>query len=287
MPINALCGAKGDLMSDLKNPYLGPSGEAELKSSVVAFVDILGFKELASSASESAAARTLLDRLRKALREALEHIRLYEKSTASSDSDIYRVRIFTDNVVIAHPIYQDAEMELGLVFTQLAIFQTLLATHGFFVRGGVAIGEATVDEDIVFGPGLVKAYEAESTKARDPRIVLSAEAAKAVQTHLGYYGDKSNAPQTFEYLVDADGQLFINYLQAAFLDDHPRVDLVRSHKKQVENQLALTRNRPSIWSKYAWVASYHNFFCAQNSDDLSTDFQIDMAEFALQPRLIA
>lgn len=274
-------------MSDSKNPYLGPSGEAELKSSVVAFVDILGFKEMASSAREAAAAQSLLDRLRKALRESLDHIRFYEKSANPKGSDIYRVRIFTDNVVIAHPILQDAEMELGLVFTQLAIFQTLLATHGFFVRGGVSIGEVTIDEDIVFGPGLVKAYEAESMKARDPRIVLSAEAAEAVRSHLEYYGDKSNAPQTFEYLVDADGQLFINYLQATLLDDQPRVDIVKLHKKQVETQLSQTRNRPSIWSKYAWVASYHNFFCAQNVDVIPADCQIDLAEFALQPRLIA
>ena len=282
-----LCRAEGDAVTDSKNPYIGASGEAELKASVVAFVDILGFKKLASSTGEGAPAHELLCRLRRALRESFEHIRYHEKSSNSRDPDLYRVRIFTDNIVIAHPIAQDGEMELGLLFNQLAIFQTLLATHGFFARGGVAIGEATIDEDIVFGPGLVKAYELESTKARDPRIVLSLEAEEAVKTHLEYYADQTDAPQTSEFLVDADGQLFINYLHAALLDDEPRVDIIQSHKQQVESQLSAMLNQPEIWSKYAWVASYHNFFCVQNQDQIPSNLKIDMTQFTLRPRLLA
>jgi hypothetical protein len=274
-------------VTDSKNPYIGASGEAELKASVVAFVDILGFKKLASSTSEGAPAHELLCRLRSALRESFEHIRYHEKSSNSRDPDLYRVRIFTDNIVIAYPIAQDGEMELGLLFNQLAIFQTLLATHGFFARGGVAIGEATIDEDIVFGPGLVKAYELESTKARDPRIVLSPEAETAVKTHLEYYADQTDAPQTSEFLVDADGQLFINYLHAALLDDEPRVDIIQSHKQQVESQLSAMLNQPQIWSKYAWVASYHNFFCVQNQDQIPSNLKIDMTKFTLRPMLLA
>jgi len=272
-------------MSDEKNPYLGPSGETELRHSVVAFVDILGFKELATKACDRAMATDLLSRLRRALRQSLDQLRYYERPNAPG-SDIYRVRIFTDNIVIAHPIFEDAEMEFGLLFTQLAIFQALMATHGFFVRGGVAIGEVTIDEDLVFGPGLVKAYEAESTSARDPRIVLSDEAADAVRGHTRYYGSASESPQASEYLIDADGQLFVNYLHAALLDGASRFDIVAKHKNAVQDQLRLMRSRPPLWSKYAWAATYHNFFCAQHQNELPEGLMIDMNEFTLSPQRI-
>jgi hypothetical protein len=273
-------------MIDAKNPYIGATGEAELKPSVVAFVDILGFKELAIKAREHATAADLLFRLRRALRTSLDQLRYYEKPDAPG-ADLYRMRIFTDNIVIAHPIFEDAEMELGMIFTQLAVFQSLMATHGFFVRGGVAIGEIVIDEDIVFGPGLIKAYEAESGLARDPRIVLTEEAAEAVRSHTGYYGEVSDSPQASEFLVDADGQLFINYLHAALLDGASRFEIISHHKKAVEDQLRTMKNRPQLWSKYAWAATYHNFFCAQYEEQLPGAVSIDMAEFALRPQRLA
>ena len=45
--------------------------------------------------------------------------------------------------------------------------------EGVLIRGGMCIGEMLVaDEGIVFGPGLVKAYDLESKYAVHPRIVI-------------------------------------------------------------------------------------------------------------------
>jgi hypothetical protein len=46
------------------------------------------------------------------------------------------------------------------------------ACNGFLVRGGVTIGDLIHDSECVFGPGLNRAYELESTVANLPRVVI-------------------------------------------------------------------------------------------------------------------
>jgi hypothetical protein len=56
------------------------------------------------------------------------------------------VKGFTDNIVIDYPISQDAEHEMGYTFSTLCFFQLLMITHGFFMRGGNAIGKLYMDD---------------------------------------------------------------------------------------------------------------------------------------------
>jgi len=168
----------------------------------------------------------------------------------------------------------------------LALFQLEMATAGFFVRGGISIGQLYMDENIVFRPALVDAYVAEHTQARDPRIVLTQSAVTAVKHHLTYYGRPHDAPQTREFFADSDGQYFLNYLEAVVSDaDEPDLTILNVHKRQVEKTLRRYRARPPIWSKYAWVAGYHNFFCRlQHCPDRHL---IDLSTYQLTPSVIA
>jgi hypothetical protein len=59
---------------------------------------------------------------------------------------------------------------LRLIFTQL-----FSAHLGFFIRGGVTVGDIVHDEHVVFGPALNRAYHLESQVADKPRIVLDPE----------------------------------------------------------------------------------------------------------------
>lgn len=133
----------------------------------------------------------------------------------------------------------------------------------FFVRGAIAIGDLYMDDITVFGGGLIEAYEAERTLARDLRIVLAPSAQSAVNEHLEYYGRGSHAPQNQDLLRDSDGQFFVNYLDTLI----PAVDYfyekeLSAHKARIEEKLALYKSRPPIWAKYLWAANCHNFFVA-------------------------
>lgn len=278
-------------MSDDRNPYVTGNDPPRMVPSVVAFVDILGYLSLIRAAEKNGTAPSFLISLHEALSAASQHLNHLDEDgnpllpPGTDIKDTYKIRTFTDNIVIGCPIYEDAEMELGEVFWQLADFQLEMVNRGFFVRGAISIGNAYIDDLVVFGKGLLEAYEGESQDARDPRIILTSSAQKAVTHHLGYYGNSSSAPQTRDLYRDADGQFFLNYLDSIMIAEHeqgPYYELLARHKSAVEIKLQGHRDQPAYWAKYAWAASYHNFFCDQHSY-FGDEHKIDLSGFQMAP----
>jgi hypothetical protein len=165
-----------------------------------------------------------------------------------------------------------------------------MVNAGFFVRGAVSVADAFVDEVAVFGNALNEAYTAESQFARDPRIVLTRSAVDTVKKHLHYYGTRDDCPYTRELLRDCDGQWYLNYLHCVLTptDDggDPCYATLLGHKQIVEEQLNQFRDQPSIWSKYMWVARYHDYFCEQYSKYFPRKYRINQDLLRLYPSLI-
>lgn len=203
--------------------------------------------------------------------------------------DRFALKAFTDNIVMGWPVRDDAESEFGSAFSKLAMFQFNMVLNGFFIRGGLSVGEAYVDEIAVFGSALLEAYNGESVLARDPRIVLTSSAVQATETHLTCYGNPQHAPHTRELLRDSDGQLFLNYLNCVLIaEDHqgPFYDEFMKHKAVVEKRLEEYKTQPNIWSKYAWVAAYHNYFCELHSHHFDDEHRINVDLYRASPSLI-
>ena len=59
---------------------------------------------------------------------------------------------------------------------KLMNFQFSMSVRGFFVCGAISIGNAFIDDIVVFGDALTEAYLGESKLARDPRIILTEKA---------------------------------------------------------------------------------------------------------------
>lgn len=283
-------------MSDDKNPYTTENGRPELKASVVAFVDILGYQELIRNAHRNGTAQSLLIQLHEGLTEASRHLNEldengnpYLPAEIWHHKDRYKIRTFTDNIVIGYPIHDDAETELGAIFSKLADFQLVMVNKGFFVRGAIAIGDLYIDDLTVFGKGLLDAYDGESKQARDPRVVLTKSAEEAVMQHVGYYANPLHSPQARDLFKDADGQFFLNYLESILIaeEEHgPFFDILENHKAAIEAKLHEHRGLPTYWAKYAWSANYHNFFCDQYGY-FSDEHKIDLSQFQMQPSRIA
>ncbi|WP_220635911.1 hypothetical protein [Georgfuchsia toluolica] len=230
--------------------------------------------------------QALLARLHKALnlsRQQVDPNHSDDTLQKLRDKDFSAFRAFTDNIVIGQPIRYDGEIELGSVFDSVSYFQMLMTMEGFFVRGAIAIGDLYMDDIAVFGAGLIEAYEAETTLARDPRIVLSPSAQVAVNRHLEYYGRGAHAPQNRDLLRDSDGQYFVNYLDTLIPEDGYFYEQeLAAHKARIEEKLVLLRSRPSVWTKYLWAANYHNYWCDQNSC-VDSSMKIDTENFQLMP----
>jgi hypothetical protein len=284
-------------MTDNRNPYISESGCPSLQHSVVAFLDILGYRQMILKANEQNSSQEFLKNLHRTLVSAVNHLRdplceaneIFKSSVL--DKDLHKVVTFTDNIVIAYPIIryaEDAEWELGQIFSQIANYQLTLAKAGFFVRGAITIGDIYIDDYVVYGQGLVDAYTVESTRARDPRVILADAAHKATKKHLMYYSDPSRAPQVRQFFRDTDSQLFVNYLEQTMIAEYelgPDFESIIQHKRAVERKLKDYTGEPELWSKFAWVANYHNYFC-----NLFTYFndehKIDLSNFQMRQSLL-
>ena len=205
-----------------KGPFTKENGRPHLVRCAVAYLDLLGFRAEMERAYRTGTAEALLEKLDGALTPAMAY--LDGNDTLGGGHPLWQLKAFTDNIVIGFPAGEpDAEGELGHLMFSIARFQLEMIRKGFFVRGGLAVGGLYMDDHIVFGDALIEAYYAESTAARDPRVVLAPSAVEAVRYSVRAYGGVEHSPHDRVLLRDADGQIFLSYLDVTVASDDPDV----------------------------------------------------------------
>ena len=145
----------------------------------IAYMDILGYKDFLKSKHKKPEQylQTILD----AVERVKGNVSAFQ-NTANMfhiDGDL-KLKIFSDNILLCLSVENgDEEIQRAIVFLlEVASIQRGLAlAHGLLVRGGITIGELYIDEDLVFGQGLIDAVELEA-KAEFPCIVVSDEIKK-------------------------------------------------------------------------------------------------------------
>jgi len=229
-------------------------------------MDVLGFeaKQLASIKAGSAEAE--FQRFYGTVSRELQGLNATADDPANAP---WRLKVFTDNIVIGYPLRDNhAESVICEVTQRISQYQLRMARDGYFVRGGLASGTLFMDEYLAYGPALLEAYRLEHEVARDPRIVISKEVRSLVEAHFCYYTLPQNAPQNRAFLLDPDGQLFLNYLYGCFepLQSGGPADTetLLIHKEHIEKGLMDYSGDSRVWAKYAWLASYHNFIIHEN-----------------------
>ena len=148
-------------MIDSHNPYIRKSGSPALVWSVVVFIDILGYKNLVKEAHEKGESQDFLNKLYGVLVDAVKFLKDEPAKLllpSLLEKDFYKIRTFTDNIVIGYPIVEDAEREFRAIFSKLSFFQMTMVNAGFFIRGAISIGDLYMDEFAIFGQGLTDAY---------------------------------------------------------------------------------------------------------------------------------
>jgi hypothetical protein len=154
---------------------------------------------------------------------------------------------------------------------------------GLFVRGAICIGDLFVREKprsraMVFGPGLVKAYELEHTVAVFPRVILDDEVAGALAQPHSYVGRGDDGVYFMDYLY---GHLLDMYctppqnFPSTYSAKYPAESL-RQHGARIREQLQGERadSDVRIRQKHVWLGLYHNRtverlkeFCSRNNQD--------------------
>ena len=159
--------------------YYHSMPEREFGDFCVAFVDCLGFAHAVNSHMETATCEE--DVVSLPLFRRLKHLHaqaISSKSTQVGNPDWLniqpRFRVFSDSAFIYLP--NSAEGIRGLIGLVQGL-TVMLAQHGFFVRGAIAVGKLFASQDVVIGPAINEAARLEKFSYY-PRVILSEQAAK-------------------------------------------------------------------------------------------------------------
>lgn len=238
----------------------------EYEIRLIAFIDLLGFKSLIKNPrieTGIAATNDPLENITNALKILHSEMRWEEELDNSETAIQYenseekdrQVSIFSDSVIISYKInmLQDCLEELlhKLVITQLQLFK-----YGVLLRGGITIGELMHQEELCFGPGMLKAYYLESKIAINPRIIIddtifeqeNYKETDFLNILMSDTDDNLKSVNTFNFFKE-------NHLRYESLNNYfPFWEITTLIETNIVN-----RNK-KVRKKYKWLADEYNGF---------------------------
>ena len=173
-----------------------------------------------------------------------------------------RITQFSDCIVLSFsPDDRGKQSMLMLINTICNHFLRM----GFFIRGGIVLGELFHNNHSVLGPALVEAYRLESESAIYPRILLQKRLAAVWGQGDEYHNqDGVHLGYTKTWRKSDDGWSYFDCLQSfnavsPFPSPGGVVQvLIENVLESVVKGLKEHSRGTSIWSKYEWFAKYVN-----------------------------
>ena len=136
----------------------------EIENCAVAFIDILGCRDMMRKDSEES-----LNRVHRIYVGACEGYKKFANSQSLCMPDI---KIFSDNIVLSINEDIHGEFALSNLILAAAVFQLKFLEEGILVRGGITKGDFFSDKIMLWGNALARAYQLESELAIYPRIIV-------------------------------------------------------------------------------------------------------------------
>lgn len=232
----------------------------------VAFIDILGFREMVAK----------MKRAPRFYEDMLSNLNAMRRTLPPRDESAatdLRVVTFSDSIVLSTSPTPDGLWHLLFVLHDLT---NALLPRGIFIRGGIARGRMHHEADILFGDAMVEAYDLESKVAGHPRIILSKpvwldaqQSAKADGVWATYFNSR--------VIQASDGPAFLHVLceyQAFNAQDrdasapgtsrHPLLKRGEKVRKAIAERLDDAMDTPAHFLKVRAFAEYWNATVWQN-----------------------
>lgn len=224
---------------------------------VVAFVDLLGFKQALNNPENA-----------KGILEILQQIKQGEKSNCSAKTEIIgsvteiqitpTVSAFSDNIVISisEKLFEGAVSWRHAVIEILNIIQqlaNLVIQKGFLLRGGITVGDLYHEKGIVFGPALVHAYHLESKEAVFPRVLASQEL-------VDCFNSDKNGGTTECFIEDDKERYYLDYLPVALTHsclNQTYQNIIQEKILQLMKAASYDERAKKILAKWFWFEKYH------------------------------
>jgi hypothetical protein len=254
-------------MSKLTTAYSDDKGRPQLRQSIVAFIDVLGFSHIATSSPSVEHSQRILDKIAAAIDDSRDFVRAAIPNGDLALGRRWATKFFSDNLAFGYPFDGDESDVSAAWFIIRAAqrYQLRMTMNGFFVRGALTVGPVCLTEEIIFGSALIECYQLESKASIVPRIVL-AEPIQQLVTKPDHASSLPAADANQAICRDVDGMWFVNYLDAAQSDRGVQWDYIERHKQSILQSLSST-TRHDVLPKFGWACRYHNVFCHWHRDD--------------------
>lgn len=200
------------------------------KKYIVAYLDILGYKNMVKEYSKSRN-QVVLTNIFTIVNDIID----FNKSNPKYATEVYKkwkselfIKSFSDCFCVAIPFEIEnvsLSMNIKLFYQHIALFQILFLHKDFLLRGGISVGSFIFDDNLLFSDALIEAYELESQQAVFPRIVVSEKLLKEINTIDKEY---------FEYMfVKEQSQTFINPFNYILVDNREANNEIEQLEKEL------------------------------------------------------
>ena len=220
----------------------------------VAFLDILGFKNLISGSESTCQSilniykefGTIHDELYSDIPEGLQNV---------------NIKIMSDSICVY--IEADKPNALWSLILYCTGFQysSLIMPQHILMRGGIVLGDMFIENDIAFGPALTQAYLLEEKNAKVPRIIMLKETLDYGRSQT----DKIKAELMKKFTFrDDDAFYTLNYF-LLFRPNFSEQDILDQVKTVVSGYLNTTIDE-SVRQKYLYVEKNMRKYLKENPD---------------------
>lgn len=238
--------------------------KVEYRDCYVAFLDILGFKELIKT-SECSDIYDLMNECMNNRDFRIDDVADTSEITTDYLNSVFgeiTLNLISDSVVISVPSDKKCSLDV-LLFVICSLVIGCFRKYGVLFRGGISKGAFFASKNKVFGPALNDAYLLESQNAKFPRIIFTAE---LLNDYL-----QSNYSKGFNVLSTAvalDQTDYFQYVDFLFFliwqgksntktkeQQNELKKIILNFDKKISDELMSEKNS-GIREKYVWLKEY-------------------------------
>lgn len=150
----------------------------------IAYFDILGYREFFRESPEKA--QDFLNVIHSVIYNTLNSVKTFNDSPLISQLANLHIhsKIFSDNIFLCieagSDIYKEKQRIIIFMVLVSEIQRKFITEYGLFIRGGVTKGALSINNDYIFGEGLIEAVKMEES-ALYPRIAVSDKVIKFLE----------------------------------------------------------------------------------------------------------
>ena len=243
---------------------------------IVAFIDILGFKEIVKQSERDTKKIELLY-------SVLEYLKGWETSDkwdlkfVEIEEDAQKKGVknfdirgktnttsFSDSIVVSVRVDSNVNEMASTLIVNLAYIGAKLIEKGIIFRGGLTIGKIIHnDNGTVFGQGLIDAFQLETKSAKYPRIVLSDKLIR----ELNYPINKKRERYPYHQYIDRFEDGCIGFHQMIYyqvieswteMTSEKLITSLANVRKTIIEGLDTSFENPDVFEKYKWLKEQYN-----------------------------